>query len=343
MKITACLIVKNEEQLLAQTLPNLQRYLDEIILVNTGSSDNTVAVARQYGAQVCHFAWCDDFAAARNESLKHATGDWVLWVDADEYLTGDDLKAMRTLLENAAAPAYEVTMYESGLDQCEKKFNYQRVKLFKNGAGYHFVRPINEQLIDGAGRTASGPRSTVAIYHWGKALAAARMAAKRAKYIELYSRGIEQDPADPYYHFLLAQVLDDSGRLAEALDHYCRVGELSTDRNIVRQSKEKIAQLRLRLKDGKGALQAARELLAYDPENIAARNVLGALLLLSRRADDVIELMTEVLQRKIAGPVESPYQALAMPNFLLSKAYEAKGDRAQAAACLARAKEFGWA
>ena len=49
-----------------------------------------------------------------------------------------------------------------------------------------------------------------------------------------------------------------------------------------------------------------------------------------------------VVQRKIAGPVESPYQALAMPNFLLSKAYEAKGEQAQAAACLARAKEFGW-
>jgi len=340
MKLSVCMIVKNEEKNLAKTLPGLSRYADEVILVDTGSSDRTVELAEKYEAKVYHFAWISDFAAARNESLKHAGGDWVLWVDADEYLSEDDLKTLRSALEASEAVAHELTLYESGYGKREKKFNYQRVKAFRNGKGYHFVRPINEQLVDGKGQIAKGPAIPVSIYHWGRDLQAEQMNEKRQRYLELYSRALEKDPNDAYFHFLLANVLRDLKRFEEAVTHYRRVVELSKDSYVVRQSLEKIAQARLSLKDYQGAAQAVKDLLGYDPENIAGHNVYATLLLFSKKADAAIQILTEVLNRKLQGPAENPYQAQALPNLLLGKAYEMKDQKEKAQECFKRAREL---
>lgn len=84
--VSACLIVRNEAAYLGACLASIRPVVDEIIVVDTGSTDDTVAIAQSYGAQVYHFPWCDDFAAARNHSLQFATGNWILIIDADEQL-----------------------------------------------------------------------------------------------------------------------------------------------------------------------------------------------------------------------------------------------------------------
>ena len=78
------MIVKDEEESLPGCLESIQGLSDELIIVDTGSVDQTVAIAKSYGAQISHFDWVDDFSAARNASLDKATGDWILWVDADD-------------------------------------------------------------------------------------------------------------------------------------------------------------------------------------------------------------------------------------------------------------------
>jgi len=83
--LTISLIVRNEEHSLGRCLDSVQGLADEIVVVDTGSTDGTREVAAGRGARVFDFPWCDDFAAARNETLRHATGRWVLWLDADEY------------------------------------------------------------------------------------------------------------------------------------------------------------------------------------------------------------------------------------------------------------------
>jgi len=84
MKISACYIVKNEEKNLPASIESLQSAVDEIIVVDTGSTDGTVEIAKKYGAQVFHFDWCDDFSAPRNFALEKAAGDWIIFPDADE-------------------------------------------------------------------------------------------------------------------------------------------------------------------------------------------------------------------------------------------------------------------
>ena len=86
MKLSACVIVKNEEKNLPRWLHCMQELADEIIIVDTGSTDRTVEIAQQAGAQVYTFVWRDDFAAAKNYAIEQATGDWILFLDADDFL-----------------------------------------------------------------------------------------------------------------------------------------------------------------------------------------------------------------------------------------------------------------
>lgn len=95
IKISLCMIVKNEAVFIEECLRSFQDAVDEIIVVDTGSTDETVLLAEQAGAKIFHFEWCDDFAAARNESIRHAQGEWVLWMDADERLAPGGAKVLR--------------------------------------------------------------------------------------------------------------------------------------------------------------------------------------------------------------------------------------------------------
>lgn len=99
LRISAVTIVKNEEQNIGRWLQSVKHYADEIIVVDTGSTDNTVAIAEAAGARVSHFPWINDFAAAKNFALEQTTGQWIAFFDADEYYSDEDAKKVRPLLE----------------------------------------------------------------------------------------------------------------------------------------------------------------------------------------------------------------------------------------------------
>src|SRR5579872_6223363 len=95
--IGACMIVKNEQENLARCLGSLRGAVDDIVVVDTGSTDRTIEIALEFGARVFHFDWIDDFAAARNESLCYATTDWVIWMDGDDELIETEPGALRKM------------------------------------------------------------------------------------------------------------------------------------------------------------------------------------------------------------------------------------------------------
>ena len=100
--ISLCMIVKNEEDWIELCLKSVQSLISEAIVVDTGSTDRTVELARSCGAKIFNFDWCDDFAAARNFSISHATGDWILILDADEVIAARDLPEFDILTSNRA-------------------------------------------------------------------------------------------------------------------------------------------------------------------------------------------------------------------------------------------------
>jgi glycosyltransferase involved in cell wall biosynthesis len=99
--ISLCMIVKDEAQRLPRCLASAKPYVDETVVVDTGSQDETISIAKEYGAKVSSFQWCDDFAAARNYSLSLATGQWILLLDADEELVVEDQNFRQYLTDDA--------------------------------------------------------------------------------------------------------------------------------------------------------------------------------------------------------------------------------------------------
>jgi tetratricopeptide (TPR) repeat protein len=97
VSLSLAMIVKNEDQVLGRILAQASRVCDELIIVDTGSADNTVAIAESYGAKVHHFEWIDDFSAARNAAFSYCTGDWILWLDADDVMPETSLEKILQL------------------------------------------------------------------------------------------------------------------------------------------------------------------------------------------------------------------------------------------------------
>lgn len=95
--LSAVLIAKNESLTIARVVQQAAQFCDEVVVCDTGSTDDTVALAQAAGARVVHFAWVDDFAAARNYSFSQATGDWIVWLDADDVLPPDTIEVGKRL------------------------------------------------------------------------------------------------------------------------------------------------------------------------------------------------------------------------------------------------------
>ncbi len=145
--ISLCMIVKNEEENLPETLSSVKDYVDEIIIVDTGSTDNTVEVARSFGAKVYFYKWNDDFASARNEALKHATCDWILSMDADDTMNGSDILKLKEYLKETDALGFSIPIFskveDRSLNITNTVVNYL-VRIFKNDPRVRFKRRIHE-------------------------------------------------------------------------------------------------------------------------------------------------------------------------------------------------------
>ena len=102
VEISLCLIVKNEEDVLQRCLESVENIVDEIIIVDTGSTDQTKEIAQKFHAKIYDFEWIDDFAAARNYSFAQATKDFIMWMDADDYFTLENQNKLLELKENTS-------------------------------------------------------------------------------------------------------------------------------------------------------------------------------------------------------------------------------------------------
>ena len=146
VSISLCMIVKNEEDVLARCLDSAAELVDEIVIVDTGSTDRTREIAARYTDKIFDFPWQDDFAAARNESFSHATMDYCLWLDADDVLLEEDQEKFRALKEELD-PGVSVVMapYHTGFDESGRvTFSYYRERLIKNRAGMRWIGAVHE-------------------------------------------------------------------------------------------------------------------------------------------------------------------------------------------------------
>jgi len=142
--ISLCMIVKNEEEHLPKALNSVKDAVDEIIIVDTGSTDNTVEIAKSFGARVYYYEWNNDFASARNEALKYATCDWILSMDADEEMKKEDIIKLKEIIRNISNDFLGIALpVISKSEDNEETINYV-IRVFKNRDDIRFRRKIHE-------------------------------------------------------------------------------------------------------------------------------------------------------------------------------------------------------
>jgi tetratricopeptide (TPR) repeat protein len=202
VKISLCMIVKDEETMLPRCLKSAQDFVDEIIVVDTGSTDRTVEIAQQFGAAVYHHPWKDDFADARNASLQYAQSDWILVLDADETLMPECIPALQPALTSPNCLAVTLLREEIGAQQNP----YSLVcRLFRRHPQIQFQRPFHETIDDDITalmqqepRWAVHSLSTPAIAHDGYRPEAIAQRQKSDRAERIMSRYLKTHPQDAY-------------------------------------------------------------------------------------------------------------------------------------------------
>ncbi|HET6280000.1 MAG TPA: glycosyltransferase family 2 protein, partial [Polyangia bacterium] len=225
------MIVKNEAELLPRFLAAAAGLWDDLCVVDTGSRDGTVAILEAAGARVFHRAWDDDFSAARNAGLDHATGDWVLFLDADEMASPELAAQVRALLDDDGAGAAMIIM--RNLLPHGHRRDTPMLRLFRNDPAIRFSYPIHEDITAAVSRylarTGRKLRRLGAIVdHLGYVRERATSRQKKSRDMSLLMRSIERDPTDFYSWFKLlelARFWRDRALWSEAALSACRALE----------------------------------------------------------------------------------------------------------------------
>jgi tetratricopeptide (TPR) repeat protein len=222
-RLSLCMIVKNESATLGRCLASVKDVVDEIIIVDTGSTDGTQTIAREHGAQIIQSTWENDFSRARNESLAAANGAWILVLDADEYLLPEDAAALRALIAThtdsggRATAAFQLVLQNLSPHGRPGMLAYI-TRLFPNRADVRYEWPIHEQVMTSL-RRAGVPVyvSTIKFLHTGYA-DRERNRAKQLRNREILQTQIARGAdVTPITYFLLGGCLLDLNELEEAL------------------------------------------------------------------------------------------------------------------------------
>ncbi|WP_196592589.1 glycosyltransferase family 2 protein [Pectinatus sottacetonis] len=182
MLLSACYIVRNEEKNLARSIISIKSIVDEIIIVDTGSTDSTVNIARQYTDKIFPYQWQDDFAAARNFALTKAAGSWILFPDADEYAVIRKNFNIRKKLEHTPnIDTYLLKIVNIDIDNNKYLDEFYALRLFKNN-NVMYKGKIHEQLIKKSGQALKNElilQEDMSFFHTGYTLSKAKKKAQR--------------------------------------------------------------------------------------------------------------------------------------------------------------------
>jgi len=204
IQLSLCMIVKNEEKNLGSCLDSIKDIVDEMIILDTGSSDNTVQIAKSFGAEIHNFEWCNDFSAARNESIKFARGKWILWMDADEQFDNKSKEELNSILKLSQHPM-GVNITIRNLSSKNESYG-TAFRLFSNHCNIHFKNIIHEQVSYSLKEmSAKIIDSNITIDHYGYDEDQYDQEEKRRRNLPLLLSMADKNPNDFFPQFLLGQ------------------------------------------------------------------------------------------------------------------------------------------
>ena len=211
-KIALVMIARNEQRCITRALESVRPYVDDMIVLDTGSTDDTVSLARNAGAKIFHFDWCDDFAKARNAALDHSDADWNLILDADEYLVagGDILKGLKTIKPNFVG-AISIESDFGSEDERQRAKNWL-IRLLP--ASVQFTGRVHEQPAHHL------PVKNLNIHCGHDGYLPIQRDQKKGRNEYLLLTALSEKPDDPYLHYQLGKEKEVDGDFIIALQSY---------------------------------------------------------------------------------------------------------------------------
>ena len=304
--LSLSMIVKNEEMFLEGCLESVKDVVDEIVIVDTGSTDKTIEIAKRYGAKIYHFQWIDDFAAARNEALKHCTGRWILYLDADERLKVDNPQAFREFLEQLSDDIGGINcIIESEhwkLDGDSEVHRGGYPRLFRN-LGYpkiQFRGRVHEQISPSLlENNKSFINSDILIEHLGYNREREVMEQKIKRNYRLLLQHVKEEPTNGYAWYQLGQTLAQMRLIKEAEDAIrlaIQCGNLS--KSVMASAAATLAQLTGNQKKFEEALKWAEISLDNAPDQIYSMHLKAYALLYLGRFEESEQLFEKILTKQ---------------------------------------------
>jgi tetratricopeptide (TPR) repeat protein len=299
--VSLCVIVRNEEANLPSCLESAASLVTETVVVDTGSTDATREVGRRLGARVHEFPWCDDFAAARNECLRHAGGDWIFWLDADDRLDEANRLRLRALFRDLPNENVAYLMKYVALDDGApgRTSAVDHARLFRNHPQIRWEYRVHEQILPSVARLGGTTRPTdVVIYHLGY-----RDADVVRHKLERNGRLLELDfaahPDDPVVLFNLGRTRLRLNRVAEAVPPLTRcLRALPSElEHILRTAYALLVEAHCRLSQNQGALAVCREGRGRYPDDLELLRGEGLVRLALGDAGDAETCLLQLLQR----------------------------------------------
>ncbi|WP_440113472.1 glycosyltransferase [Paenibacillus sp. QZ-Y1] len=316
--IALCMIVKNEEQYLRRCLDSVKDKVDQIIIVDTGSTDATVDIAKEYTDEVYNFKWVNDFSAARNEAIKYATSDYILIMDADEYLDEDsDLKA-----DVSSECDYYFLKVHNLLSQGQKIENTS-IRLFANFRGLYYRNRLHEHLnnLDEDKKAFTSGVGKSYLYHTGYTDEMMQDRDKQKRNLPLMLQEVKENP-NAYNLFNMGRTYKWVGEHEKAVHYFKMAYPLSTNLIIVSDLITNLSQCLISLKREFDALQILNDATVLYPNETDLRHTQALVFLEVHYYKDAIAALKTCLQLGDQGITITEGNGTYMAYYRLAELYE---------------------
>lgn len=315
------MIVKNEEKCIERCLTSVQGIVDEIIIIDTGSTDSTISIARKYTEKIYSFKWVNDFSAARNESIKYATSEYILVLDADEHLE-EGTNIQKDLIKNYDYYVFNINNQMT----MGRSFNHTAVRLFRNHINLYYENRLHEHLniIETDTKYISGV-SDCLIYHAGYADETLLEEKKYNRNLPLMELEVKEKPT-PYNLFNMGKTYFGIEEYKKSIDYFKLAFPKSQDKVFLPELLTKLAYALSEFGQAEEGLAILKDATVLYPQETEMKYIQGLIYIKAGYYKDAEECFLKCLVMGDQGSVITEGSGSYMAHLQLAELYESDGE-----------------
>lgn len=300
--ISLCMIIKNEENFLPVCLESAKDLVDEIIIIDTGCTDKSVEIARHYGAKIYPYEWTQDFAAARNESIKYASSDWILYLDADERLLPEDADKIREIVKREDLTAVNIrVVIPQPPGNVIKFYAIDYCRLFRNLPGITFEGIAHEQVLPSIHRLGGKVvKSDINIDHWGHNVAKEKRREREERNLQTLKAEVARTPEDPFNHYNLAlthRFLGDTQSAIREFEQVLATNDGDLKKELIGITHTFLSQSYLAVNDYKKAWENSQTAIEMLPEEPLPNYIAATTAFAQHKFETAIEYLQKIIDK----------------------------------------------